>query len=184
VTGLVDPGKMFANTAARPGDAIYLSKPLGTGIVATAAKFDQCGADELAEAIATMSELNREACERGLEAGVRCATDVTGFGLAGHLFNVARGSGATLVIEAGALPVLSGVRRMVEADLTTGGAGRNAEFLGESLHVDPEVPDWLRQVVVDPQTSGGLALFSAVPIEGYRRIGSVRQGPPEIHLVP
>lgn len=183
VTGLVDPNRMFANTEARPGDAIYLSKPLGTGIVATAAKFDQCEPSELEAAIGTMSRLNREACDKGIEAGVRCATDITGFGLAGHLFNVARGSGVTIVLEAGALPVLPGVQRMVEADLTTGGGARNAAHLAGALQFEPGVPEWMRHVIVDPQTSGGLALFSAVPIEGYARIGSVRAGPPEIHVV-
>lgn len=183
VTGLVDPNRMFANTEARPGDAIYLSKPLGTGIVATAAKFDQCEPSELEAAISTMSCLNREACDKGIEAGVRCATDITGFGLAGHLFNVARGSGVTIVLEASALPVLPGVERMVEADLTTGGGARNAAHLAGALQIEPGVPEWMRHVIVDPQTSGGLALFSAVPIEGYARIGSVRAGPPGIHVV-
>lgn len=183
VTGLVDPGRMFANTAARPGDAIYLSKPLGTGIVATAAKFDQCDEEELSTAIETMATLNRAACEAGLDAGVRCATDITGFGLAGHLFNVARASGVGIVLEAGALPVLPGVRRMVEADLTTGGAGRNADFLAGSLEIEADVPDWLRHVILDPQTSGGLALVSAVPIEGCPRIGSVVEGGAGIRVV-
>src|SRR4051812_29611756 len=99
VTGIVDPKKVFTNTTAQPGDAIYLSKPLGTGILTTAAKWDQCTPEELQAGIASMSTLNREAAELGQAHGVRCATDITGFGLAGHLFNVARGSGVTIEID-------------------------------------------------------------------------------------
>ncbi|MCW5940707.1 MAG: selenide, water dikinase SelD [Fimbriimonadaceae bacterium] len=180
VTGIVNPSRMFANTNAQPGDGVYLSKPLGTGIVTTAAKFDRCSEDELSAAIAAMSALNREAADQGLEAGVRCATDITGFGLAGHLFNVARASKVRIEVEAGRLPVLPGVERMVAEGMMTGGAGRNEEFLGEALAFDDDVPPWLRDVVLDPQTSGGLALFSATPIEGSVRIGRVVSGEPGI----
>jgi selenide, water dikinase len=182
VTGLVDPRKMFANTGARPGDEIYLGKPLGTGIVTTAAKFDQASSEELQAAIDSMATLNREACERGLQADVRCATDITGFGLAGHLFHVARASEVTIELEAGSLPLLPGVERMVGAGMTTGGGDRNREFVGESLRFDDSVPEWLRLVVVDPQTSGGLALFTRKPIEGAVRIGRVVEGPPLIRV--
>lgn len=180
VTGIVDPRRVFANTNARPGDVVYLSKPLGTGIVTTAAKFDRCSEDELAAAVAVMSALNRAAAERGLEAGVRCATDITGFGLAGHLFNVARASDVRIELDASRLPLLPGVERMVADGMLTGGAGRNEEFLGEALTFDQAVPRWLRDVVLDPQTSGGLALFSSAPIEGLALIGRVVAGPPAI----
>lgn len=183
VTGLVDPNRMFANTEARPGDQIYLTKPLGTGIVTTAAKFDGCSPEELQAAVVTMATLNRQGAEAGQAAGVRCATDITGFGLAGHLFNVARGSGVRIRIEASALPVLPGVERMVRVGHTTGGSAKNRAFLGDRFTVASGVPQWLQDLSVDPQTSGGLALFSREQIEGATLIGTVEDGAPEIVLV-
>lgn len=177
VTGLVEPSEMFANTEAKVGDLVYLTKPLGTGIVTTAAKNDAVESGELEAAIQAMSTLNRQAAELGRRHGVRCATDITGFGLAGHLFNVARGSGVGVQLFPESLPVLPGVRRMVEAGHVTGGGARNRAFLGEALHVEP---GWLSEVIVDPQTSGGLALFSAGEIEGATLIGKVVEGPARV----
>lgn len=181
VTGLVDPAKMFVNTMAKPGDDIYLSKPLGTGIVTTAAKNDGASEDELAAAIESMATLNRVACERALEAGSRCATDITGFSLAGHLFNIARASGVAIEIEAALLPILPGIERMVHAGHTTGGAVKNRKHLGDALSFDC-VPEWMEHVVLDPQTSGGLAVLSTVPVAGSVRIGTVLTGAPSIRV--
>ena len=184
VTGLVNPNHMFANTAAEMGDRIWLTKALGTGIVSTAAKFDNCPPDELQAAIDSMARLNAEACELGLVAGVKCATDITGFGLAGHLFNVARASGVSIELHSGSLPILPGVQGMVEQGHTTGGAGKNRSFLGDALQIAEDVPDWLVQVALDPQTSGGLALFSKTQIPGATLIGTVGDGEPGIRLLP
>ncbi len=173
VTGLVDPERMFTNANAKPGDRIYLSKPLGTGILTTAHKFDKCEPAELEAAIRSMAKLNRDACEKGLAAGVRCATDITGFALAGHLFHAAKASGVAIELDSGSLPLLPGLERLVGEDMLTGGARKNEEFLGDSLEFDDGVPQWLREVVLDPQTSGGLALFSASPIADYPYIGEV-----------
>lgn len=182
VTGVIEPHRTFANTEAKPGDDIYLTKPLGTGIITTAAKFDACPEDTLSEAVRTMARLNKEAMELGQAAGVRCATDITGFGLAGHLFNVARGSQVRIEIDAMALPLLSGLEAMVTAGLVTGGAARNAGFLGGHLEFEDQVPEWLRQVVLDPQTSGGLALFSRERIPGAAKIGRVVEGPVTVRV--
>lgn len=176
VTGVVDPKKMFANTEAKPGDNIYLSKPLGAGILTTAAKWDQCTAEELAAGIASMSKLNREAAETGLAHGVRCATDITGFGLAGHLFNIARASNVTIEIDSASLPLLPGIQRLAEEGNTTGGAIKNEEFIGAAITFANSVPNWLRAVILDPQTSGGLALFSKAEIPGLPKIGQVVEG--------
>ena len=183
VTGLVDPNHMFTNTDAKPGDKIYLTKPLGTGIVNTAAKYDSCSDEELAAAIAAMSALNKEAAELGHRHSVRCATDITGFGLAGHLYNVARGSGASIRIHSSKLPLLPGLERMVAAGMTTAGAGRNKEFVGDAHSVADGVPAWLVDVIFDPQTSGGLALFSQESIEGVPLIGEVIAGPAAVQIV-
>lgn len=176
VTGLIDPRRVLSNSEAKPGDSIWLSKPLGTGIVTTAAKNDACPEEELTAAVETMATLNRAASEAALAMEARCATDITGFGLAGHLFNVARASGVGLEIDARALPVLPGVERMVDEGMTTGGARRNREYLGDRLQYGPDVPAWLQALVVDPQTSGGLAVFSPDEVEGSVLIGRVVSG--------
>ena len=182
VTGLVDPNRMFANTEAKSGDRIFLTKPLGTGIITTAAKNDAIRAEDLRDAILKMTELNDRAAEVGLEYGVRCATDITGFGLAGHLFNVARGSKVTINVKAPSLPLLNGLKSYIAGGHATGGAQRNKEFIGSALTFDDSVEDWLRAVVVDPQTSGGLALFSQTTLPNFTEIGSVVEGPPAIHV--
>lgn len=180
VTGIVNPNQMFANTEARPGDTIYLTKPLGTGIVTTAAKNDACSTEELDATVKAMSTLNREACDAGLAAEVRCSTDITGFGLAGHLFNIARASNVRIEIDSSALPVLPGVQRMIEQDNVPGGAFKNQKFLAESLDFAESVPNWLRVLAVDPQTSGGLALFARRHPGIGVEIGRVSEGSPAI----
>lgn len=184
VTGVVHPSAMFANTSAQFGDGIYLTKPLGTGIVNTAMKNDVATAEEAAAAIEAMSTLNRAACEAGRAAGVRCATDITGFGLAGHLFNIARASGVRIELSASALPLLPGVERLVHLGQTTGGGAKNRKYLGEHLQRQGPVESWVLELVVDAQTSGGLALFSAGALEGYPRIGRVVAGEPGVVVLP
>jgi selenide,water dikinase len=180
VTGIVDPHHMFANDKAEVGDTIWLSKPLGTGILTTAAKNDRCLPGEIETAIEAMSKLNRDACEAAHRAGACCATDITGFGLAGHLFNVARASKVRLEIESSLLPLLPGVERLIGEYMTTGGGDRNRAYLGSALSFSEAVPEWMRLLIVDPQTSGGLAIFAKGPVEGSVRIGQVIAGEPSI----
>ncbi len=182
VTGLVDPSKVLSNKNARPGDDIWLSKPLGTGIITTAHKQDLCLPEELDMAVATMATLNRGAMEAAHAVGATCATDVTGFGLAGHLFNIARGSEVAIEIDSASLPLLLGVERLIALGCTTGGARKNRLFLGDALSFGSNVPDWLGHVILDPQTSGGLAVCSREPVEGSVRIGRVLSGPPAIQV--
>ncbi len=182
VTGLIDPTRVFRNDQAEVGDDIYLSKPLGTGIVTTAHKFDKCTPEELSAAVTAMTTLNSSAASKAHDAGVKCATDVTGFGLAGHLFNIARASRAGIEIDCASLPLLPGVERLVEVGALTGGAIKNLAFLAESLHIAESVPAWLKQVVLDPQTSGGLATFARQPVEGAVKIGRVIASTPKIFV--
>ena len=182
VTGLVDPEHMFANTGARPGDRIFLTKPLGTGIVTTGAKNDAARNADLKEAITAMSTLNKDAAELGLKHGVKCATDITGFGLAGHLYNIARASKVSIRIDSSRLPLLHGLERLVDEGHTTGGAERNREFVGDDLTFNDNVPKWMHAVIIDPQTSGGLALFSKEPLPEAVEIGLVQEGPAAIHI--
>ena len=185
VTGVVDPNRIFANTEAKPGDGIYLNKPLGVGIVCTAAMLDQCPPESLEAATRWMCMLNREACEKALAAGVRCATDITGFGLAGHLLNVARSSKVGIEIDSGALPLLPGLQPLAESDMLFAGLSNNESFVGPHISFADSVPEWMRRVIFDPQTSGGLALFSAVPIPDALHRARGRRGTPDhCELVP
>lgn len=180
VTGLVDPERALRNDQARPGDDVWLSKPLGTGIVTTAAKNDACPPEILAEAVRHMTTLNAAARDAALAAGARCATDVTGFGLIGHLSNIARASRVAVEIEASALPLLPEVARLAAEGWTTAGGDANRRFVGERLAFSADVPAWVPDVICDPQTSGGLAVCSRGPVEGSVRIGRIVAGDPGI----
>lgn len=182
VTGLVNPQKVFSNKNAMPGDRLWLSKPLGTGIVTTAFKRNKATEKELEDVVRSMVTLNQKACEAAHKVGVRCATDITGFGLAGHLFNIARASQVTLEINSHALPVFDGVERMVREGCTTGGGQNNRQYLEEHLLFEDYVSEWMRHVVVDPQTSGGLLVLSRDQPEGFVCIGQALEGPPRIYV--
>src|SRR5687767_10143892 len=129
VTGRVDPRRMLTNAAARPGDILLLTKPIGTGIVATAAKRGSLGRAEVDTMLDSMRRLNAEASRAAQAVGATCATDVTGFGLLGHASHIARASGVTLRIRAGAVPLLPGAREAWLAGSSTGGAERNEAYL-------------------------------------------------------
>ena len=182
VTGVVKTDELMTNSRAKPGDGIYLSKPLGIGIITTAVKFGGCPESALNQATEWMSTLNNEASEKAVAAGAKCATDVTGFGLAGHCYNVARASNVGIQLDAASLPILEGVREMIDAGYTTGGANKTSDFLAGDLRIElPEgSTEFYRAVVTDPQTSGGLAIFSSAEIAGYPRIGTVVDGLPKV----
>jgi selenide,water dikinase len=166
VTGLIRPNQVTTNAGAKPGDVIVLTKPLGTGIITTAAKFDECPPEVLEAACDSMATLNagasRAMTKVGIgEQGVHAATDITGFSLLGHLGALAKASGIDLVIDSVALPLLPEVERLAAAGNTTKGGKQNAAHMGDRVQFAPEVPPTLRDVLFDPQTSGGLAIFVA-----------------------
>lgn len=168
VTGTVDPNQVATNAGAQPGDVIVLTKPLGTGIVTTAAKFDECPPDVLEAAVRSMATLNAGAATamKGVgigPEGVHAATDITGFGLSGHLYQVARASGVRLEIDSSSLPLLPEVERLAAQGNTTRGGGENAEYLGDRLTMGAAISQTLQSVIMDPQTSGGLAIVVAPP---------------------
>ena len=139
VTGAIDPSRVLSNAGARPGDVLFLTKPVGTGIVGTAIKFDRVDAALAAEAVRSMQTLNRAAAEalQTLHVGaVHACTDVTGFGLIGHATEMARASGVTIVIGAGVVPLFSGVLEIAEQN-RSGGMGSNQEHFAPSTHVEP-----------------------------------------------
>jgi selenide,water dikinase len=161
VTGVVDPERMMTNRAARPGDVIVLTKGLGTGFITTAHRAESCPEDVLAAACASMSTLNRDAAEVAVELGVRAATDVTGFGLAGHATEMARASDVTITLELDRLPRLPGVDALIAAGNRTRANATNRAFMLESGRIDPGVTEERAEILFDPQTSGGLLLAVA-----------------------
>jgi selenide,water dikinase len=160
VTGRAHPARLLTNAAARPGEWLVLTKPLGNGILATALKRGTLPEAVAREMTGAMAALNRDASRAAVELGVRCATDVTGFGLLGHASHIARASGVTLRIAARDIPLLSGVRAAWDGGACTGGAGRNESYL-EPLVSWGAADPFTRAVLLDPQTSGGLLV--AVP---------------------
>ncbi len=156
VTGVVHPDHVTTNAAARPGDTLVLTKPLGTGVVTTALKRGEVPPDALSAAVASMTALNAAAAEAARAGGVRAVTDVTGFGLVGHLTEMARASGVAAEISADALPVLPHVRGLIAAGMVPGGTRRN---LADTAHVDwGATSEDDRILLCDAQTSGGLLL--------------------------
>ncbi len=185
--GLVDPERIVRNSTAAPGDRLFLTKPLGLGIVSTALKRGVAPDDLVRRAIELMTTLNDRAAEAMLEAGVVAATDVTGFGLLGHLHRMLAASGVAARLHAPAVPVLEGVLELARQGVVPGGTGRNHAFV--SPHVDwgalgePE-----QMVLADAQTSGGLlvaapdgerlaASFEARDVP-FAEIGTVTEGRP------
>jgi len=163
VTGAIDPSRVLSNAGARPGDILFLTKPVGTGIVGTAIKFDRVDATLAAEAVRSMQTLNRAAAEalQTLHAGdVHACTDVTGFGLIGHAAEMARASGVTIAIGAGDVPLFPGVLEIAEQN-RSGGMGSNQDHFAPSTHVESGVGRVHEFVLYDPQTSGGLLIAAA-----------------------
>jgi selenide,water dikinase len=159
VLGTDHPDGLMTNGAGRAGDRLVLTKPLGVGVAIAAARAGDDAA--FPSAVASMLRSNREAAAAARSVGVRCATDVTGFGLLGHLREVAAASGLAAWVDPAGVPLLDGVRALADAGHHTGGGGRNRAALAGSVDWDPGVGEPLRTVLTDPQTSGGLLL--AVP---------------------
>ncbi len=162
VTGIVHPEHILTKGGAQPGDLLVLSKPLGTGLITTAHKFDQVQASDLEVAIQSMMQLNRNASQALARAGVavHAVTDITGFGLLGHAWEMAGQSLAGMRIEYDALPLLPGARRYAERGYITGGARRNETYLAPHIRIDERLDAIDREILWDPQTSGGL--FAAI----------------------
>ena len=161
VVGTVHPNRVLANAGAKPGDALVLTKPIGLGIISTAAKNDQDPQGAIAEAIRVMTTLNRAGAEVLSRFEVHALTDITGFGLLGHLRNVTAASGVTAEVWADRVPVLPAAREYVQAGIAPGGTRANAKFLAEGVDYAPGVSQEEQLLLCDAQTSGGL--LAAVP---------------------
>lgn len=196
VTGAIDPARVLANAGARAGDVLFLTKPLGTGIVGTAIKFDRVDRALADEAVLSMRTLNRAAAEalQALPAGaVRACTDITGFGLIGHATELARASGVTVVIDAGKLPLFRGVVEIAGRNRSGGLASNEAHF-ASGVRIDPSIGPGVQAVLYDPQTSGGLLIAASSEAADRvgealerasvlaARIGAVEAGRPGTHV--
>jgi selenide,water dikinase len=163
ITGVIDPRRIIRNVGARVGDAIVLSKALGTGILLTAFKRDALPDEHYQAAVRSMTQLNAPGAAAMLKFDVHAATDVTGFGLVGHALKMAVGSDVTMVFEESDLPLLPGVLEQCRAGMTPGGGLRNREYYAPNVRISEEVSDEIATIAFDPQTSGGLLI--ALPEE-------------------
>lgn len=166
VTGRVHPDRVLLKGGLRRGDRLFLSKPLGTGVITTAAKSDQASADTLQEAVRSMLRLNRVAARVAGQFGAVGATDITGFGLLGHAAEMIEASAVGIALEAAGLPLLPGALALAEGGHFSGGMKRNRRHLdtvlGARLQIDPATPRALIALLTEAETSGGL-LFSITP---------------------
>jgi selenide,water dikinase len=170
VTGIADPQRLLRNDAGQAGVPLTLTKPLGIGVLNSRHK---ATGEVFEEAIATMTRLNRAACEAALKSGAVCATDVTGFGLLGHLHKLARASGVTARLDAAAVPYLDGARAALDAGYVSGGTRRNLDWVLPHTDTGSASADELL-LLADAQTSGGLLVAGEVP--GYPVIGELVPG--------
>jgi selenide,water dikinase len=158
VTGVIDPRRIVRNVGAQVGDALLLTKALGTGVLMTAFKRDALNPEHYTSAVNSMVQLNADAATIMLNHEVHAATDVTGFGLLGHAFKMADGSNVTLVFEESDLPLLQGALEQVRAGMIPGGGTRNREYYAPHVKVSDEVSEEMVALAFDPQTSGGLLI--------------------------
>jgi selenide, water dikinase len=157
VTGVIDPGEVITNAAGRAGDALVLTKPVGAGAVTTSLKKGLASDDALAAAVAVMTTLNADAAAAAREAGVEAMTDVTGFGLLGHLHELALASGVSAEVDADAVPAIPGALELLEDDrAVAGGSANNRRYAEEFASFDSGVDEVRRRLVTDAMTSGGL----------------------------
>ncbi len=161
VVGTVTPGQQFTNAGAKPGDALVLTKPLGTGIITTACKQGKVSPEVLQGAVNAMSTLNRSASEAMIKVGANAATDITGFGLMGHLKSMTLGSKVGAEIRLNATPVLPGAWDLLEDGVAPGGTHRNLQSVADAVQWHPDITENQQLLLCDAQTSGGLLI--AVP---------------------
>ena len=196
VTGLAHPDRIWRNVGAVPGDDLILTKPIGSGVLFNANLKKLVPEAAMTECLATLVELNRTAAETLSRFEVHAATDVTGFGLAGHGFEIASGSGVTLAFEIDRVPTLPSGLDMYERGVTTDVNKVNGERVWGQVRFERDLPAWHREIFVDPQTSGGLlvalpssesdqalAALHEAGVSAARRIGTVREPEGQIRLV-
>jgi len=163
VSAFIDPAQIWSNAGAQVGDILVLTKPLGNGILATAAKTDEISQGAFQQAINAMATLNKYARDAAMQTRVHACTDITGFGFLGHASEMAQASGVTFTCSADTIPLFDQAYALAEAGIVPGGASRNASYLSGKIHLADHIPFPLSSILYDPQTSGGLLL--SVPEE-------------------
>ena len=158
VTGVVHPDRLITNSGTQIGDDLVLTKPLGTGVLSTALKNRLISDEEFQPVIASMVSLNKTAAEQMLAAGVHACTDITGFGLAGHASHLVQEGEKGIELDFAAIPVFHQVTDFLKKEVAPGGLGRNREFYSPAVRFAKALPDYQKDVVYDPQTSGGLLI--------------------------
>jgi selenide,water dikinase len=161
VTGIVHPEKYWTNTGARPGDILILTKPIGSGVLFNANLKNWVSSQALNQCLAVIKSLNKTAAEIMQKFEIHAATDITGFGLSGHAFEMASGSGVRLEFTLDEIPVMQEALEMYAKGVSTGVNRHNRQLVENHLKFEKDVPEWHREIVYDPQTSGGLMV--AVP---------------------
>jgi selenide,water dikinase len=161
VTGVIDPAKIATNAGARPGDVIILTKPIGTGVISTGIKFSKTSEEVAAKSVATMLTPGKFAAEAMREFDIKGATDVTGFALLGHAWEMAKASKVSIQIDAAAVPLLDGALELADSGVITGADKTNREYVGDDIEIDESVSKAMRRLLYDPQTAGGMLISIA-----------------------
>ena len=195
VNGICAPSELRRNCDAKAGDIVILTKPVGVGIYSAAFKKEALSGADYTDMVATMTTLNQIGAELGKDSGVHAMTDVTGFGVLGHALGMARGSGLRLVLRSENIPLLPRAIQLAQQGFVTGASGRNWESYGSAVALAADCPLWRRQILTDPQTSGGLLVACAPDradtlLKTIRRagfpsasvIGEMRAGAPGIEV--
>lgn len=192
VIGTVDPEKIVTKSNVRPGEVLVLTKPVGTGVISTAAKAGAAEKEWSDAALVSMRESNKDACRVMAEIGVCGGTDITGFGLLGHGLEMARAAGVALRFYSSKIPLLPGALEAVKGEYVPGGLLKNLEFTEADFVAGKGVENFMTYLLADPQTSGGILL--AVPpdkvdgvlerLSGAAAVGEVLEGEPKVYLEP
>jgi len=173
VTGTINPRRVLTNRGARAGDVLILTKPVGTGVISTGIKFGKANEEVMAASLSTMLLAGREAARLMVEAGAHAATDITGFALLGHAWEMARGSGVTLEIQSSQVPIIPGALELAAQGLLTSGDKTNRSYVGDDVTLGEKITGELSSILFDPQTAGGL-LISIAPDRAEELLAQLR----------
>ena len=182
VTGLIDPNKIATNSGAQPGDVLILTKPIGTGVISTGIKKGRATDSVVAGSVETMLTPGQYAAEAMREFGVKAATDVTGFALLGHTWEMACASKVTIEIDGAAVPVLDGALELASEGMLTSGDKTNREYVGSDVLIDPSIDENLLKFLFDPQTAGGM-LIAISEEKGGALLSSLRTHYPHARII-
>ena len=182
VTGVIDPARIATNAGAQPGDVIILTKPIGTGIISTGIKFEKTSPEIAASSVATMLTPGRYAAEAMREFDIKGATDVTGFALLGHAWEMAKASAITIEIDAGQVPLLDGALELAAGGMLTSGDKTNREYIGADIKIAAAADENLIKLLYDPQTAGGM-LISVPAARAHDLLARLRENYPRAEVI-